>query len=184
MNSLGYIGDGGFFETNFTDGRMATKPCPCGYYGDPEKECRCTPQMIIRYRSKISGPLMDRIDIHIAVPAVKYREISAETGGEQSDSIRERVIRAREAQLERLRPHKLYCNAQLSQKQIKKYCVRDDDAEALLESAFRRLGLSARAYTRILKVARTIADLESSEIIRPVHISEAIQYRMLDRAIQ
>jgi len=161
---------------------MATKPCPCGYYGDPEKECRCTPQMIVRYRSKISGPLMDRIDIHIAVPAVKYREISAETGGERSDSVRDRVIKAREIQLERLKPHGLYCNARLSQKQIKSYCVRDDDAEALLESAFRRLGLSARAYTRILKVARTIADLETSEIIRPVHISEAIQYRMLDRA--
>ena len=138
--------------------------------------------MIVRYRSKISGPLMDRIDIHIAVPAVKYREISSETCGQKSDSFRERVIRASNTQLERLRPHKLYFNAQLSQKQIKKYCVRDDDAEALLESAFRRLGLSARAYTRILKVARTIADLEASDIIRPVHISEAIQYRMLDRA--
>ena len=162
---------------------MATKPCPCGYHGDPERECRCTPQMIIRYRSKISGPLMDRIDIHIAVPAVKYREISSETGGEKSDSVRDRVIKAREVQLERLKPHGLYCNARLSQKLIKSYCVRDDDAESLLESAFRRLGLSARAYTRILKVARTIADLEASEVIRPVHISEAIQYRMLDREI-
>ncbi|HUX08310.1 MAG TPA: YifB family Mg chelatase-like AAA ATPase [Acidobacteriota bacterium] len=161
----------------------AMNPCPCGYHGDPERECRCTPQMIIRYRSKISGPLMDRIDIHIAVPAVKYREISSETGGEKSDSVRDRVIKAREVQLERLKPHGLYCNARLSQKLIKSYCVRDDDAESLLESAFRRLGLSARAYTRILKVARTIADLEASEVIRPVHISEAIQYRMLDREI-
>ena len=97
---------------------MAMKPCRCGYYGDPEKECRCTPQMIVRYRSKISGPLMDRIDIHIAVPAVKYREISAESGGETSDSVRERVIRARDIQLERLLQSGIYCNAQLSQKQI------------------------------------------------------------------
>jgi len=163
---------------------MAMKLCPCGYYGDPEKECRCTPQMIVRYRSKISGPLMDRIDIHIAVPAVKYREISSDAPAESSDSIRRRVIVARERQLARLRPHRLFCNAQLSQKLIKKYCTRAPDAEALLESAFRRLSLSARAYTRILKVARTIADLEDSETIRPVHISEAIQYRMLDRVIQ
>jgi len=142
---------------------MAMNLCSCGYHGDPERECRCTPQMIVRYRSKISGPLMDRIDIHIAVPAVKYREISSEEPAEGSDSIRRRVIEARERQLARLRPHKLFCNAQLSQKLIKKYCVRDSDAEALLESAFRRLSLSARAYTRILKVALTIADLEYSE---------------------
>ena len=143
--------------------------------------------MIVRYRSKISGPLMDKIDINIAVPAVKYREISSEEPAEGSDSIRRRGgwwIEARERQLARLRPHKLFCNAQLSQKLIKKYCTRDGDVEVLLESAFRRLSLSARAYTRILKVARTIADLEASENIRPVHISEAIQYRMLDRVIQ
>jgi len=160
---------------------MAMKLCPCGYHGDPERNCQCTPQMIVRYRSKISGPLLDRIDLHIAVPAVKYREISSEEETESSVSILERVVRARIIQLDRLQSHGLYCNAQLSQKLIRKHCSRDDDAESLLENAFKRLGLSARAYTRILKVARTIADLEASEIIRPVHISEAIQYRILDR---
>jgi magnesium chelatase family protein len=159
----------------------AMNPCPCGYHGDPERECRCTPQMIVRYRSKISGPLMDRIDLHVPVPAVKYREISSDAPSEGSEAIRARVEAARQRQLERLRPHGLFCNAQLSQKLIKKHCERDRDAEALLENAFKRLGLSARAYTRILKVARTIADLESTETISPVHISEAIQYRMLDR---
>ena len=160
----------------------AMNPCPCGYNGDPERECKCTPQMIIRYRSKISGPLLDRIDLHVPVPAVKYREISSEAESEKSESIRNRIIAARERQLDRLQVHGLYCNAQLSQKLIKKFCTRDSDAEALLESAFKQLRLSARAYTRILKVARTIADLEASEIIKPIHISEAIQYRMLDRA--
>ena len=159
----------------------AMNPCPCGYNGDPERDCRCTPQMIVRYRSRISGPLMDRIDLQVPVPAVRYREISSEADSEASDSIGRRVQRVREVQLERLRPHGLFCNAQLTQKLIKRYCLRDADAEALLESAFKRLGLSARAYTRILKVARTIADLDDSETIRPVHISEAIQYRMLDR---
>lgn len=159
----------------------AMNPCPCGYHGDPERECKCTPQMIFRYRSKISGPLLDRIDLHVAVPAVKYREISSREGGENSASFRKRIIDARRIQLERLKPHGLFCNAQLSQKLIKKFCVRDTDAEALLENAFKNLRLSARAYTRILKVARTIADLEACETIRPVHVSEAIQYRMLDR---
>jgi magnesium chelatase family protein len=162
----------------------AMNPCPCGYYGDPERSCKCTPNIILRYRSKISGPLMDRIDLHIAVPPVKYREISSKQDEESSESIRKRVVSARRRQLERLTPYAIYCNAQMSQKLIKKFCSRSNNAEALLENAFKSLKLSARAYTRILRVARTIADLEDSEIIEPIHISEAIQYRMLDRALQ
>ncbi|MCG8376083.1 MAG: YifB family Mg chelatase-like AAA ATPase, partial [Chlorobiales bacterium] len=159
----------------------AMNPCPCGYHGDPERECKCTPHMITRYRSKISGPLMDRIDIQIPVPSVKYSDIQSPTASESSDEIRKRVVSARARQFRRLSKHGLFSNSELGQKLIKKYCKRTKEAEALLESAFKRLKLSARAYTRILKVALTIADLDNSEIIQPVHISEAIQYRMLDR---
>ncbi len=160
----------------------AMNPCPCGYFSSPTHECSCTIPQIQRYRSKVSGPLLDRIDIHIEVPAVKYRELSGRADGEESDTIRKRVIRAREVQLERFRAHQgIYCNAHMDSKEIRKYCSIDQQGDTLLSTAINRLGLSARAYDRVLKVARTIADLEGSDVIRPEYLSEAIQYRSLDR---
>jgi magnesium chelatase family protein len=159
----------------------AMNPCPCGFFNDPSRDCTCTPPQIQRYVSKISGPLLDRIDIHIDMPAVKYRELREDASGETSDQIRARVIAARERQLERYQGEKIYCNAQLSPRQMRKYCNISVECERLLESAMTRLGLSARAHDRILKVSRTIADLEGSESIGTVHISEAIHYRSLDR---
>jgi magnesium chelatase family protein len=155
--------------------------CPCGYYSDPSNECTCTVPQIQRYRSKISGPLMDRIDIHIEVPAVKYRDLSSRDPGEASREIKKRVDAARGTQLERFKGMKIYSNAQMTNRHIKKYCQIDEDSQRLLEMAIDRFGLSARAYTRILKVARTIADLEGEESIQAPHLSEAIQYRTLDR---
>ena len=160
----------------------AMNPCPCGHYGDPLKECRCSFQQIQRYRSRLSGPLLDRIDIHIEVPAVKYKELTEEEQGEGSPLIRQRVQRARRIQQERFRGEGIYCNAQMRTSHLKRYCILKEDSQRLLEVAMKRLGLSARAYTRILKVARTIADLEAEEDILPHHISEAIQYRSLDRS--
>jgi len=157
----------------------AMNPCPCGFYGDPKKECRCSPAMIQRYRNKISGPLLDRIDIHIEVPAVKYKEMAGEATGEPSAPIRARVERARAVQRQRLGK----CNARLTPKQIKEHCQLDEEGQELLKMAMTELNLSARAYDRILKVARTIADLDGSERIQPDHISEAIQYRSLDRQL-
>jgi magnesium chelatase family protein len=159
----------------------AMNPCPCGFFNDPSRECTCTPPMIQRYVSKISGPLLDRIDIHIDMPAVKYRELRDDASGEGSDEIRERVIGARQRQLERFEGEKIYSNAQLSPRMIRKFCNISAECERLLESAMTRLGLSARAHDRILKVSRTIADLNSAENISSTHISEAIQYRSLDR---
>ena len=156
-------------------------PCPCGYYSDPRKECHCTPYQIQRYLSRISGPLLDRIDIHIEVPALEYKELTEEREGEPSEDIRRRVNGARDIQRERFKEEGIYCNASMSQKQIKKYCRLDEDGKELLKMAINELGISARAYDRILKVARTIADLAASEEILPEHISEAIQYRSLDR---
>jgi magnesium chelatase family protein len=161
----------------------AMNPCPCGYFGDPMRECHCTPPMIQRYVSKISGPLLDRIDIHIEVPAVKYKELRAPSSSEDSALVRQRVIAARERQLERFHAEKkTYANAQMMPKMICKHCAISADGEKLLENAITRLGLSARAHDRILKVARTIADLDASENIDPRHLSEAIQYRTLDRS--
>jgi magnesium chelatase family protein len=159
----------------------AMNPCPCGFFNDPSRQCTCTPPMIQRYVSKISGPLLDRIDIHIDMPAVKYRELRDDSGGENSDDIRQRVMKARQCQLQRYQGEKIYCNAQMSPRQIRKYCDISAQCEQLLESAVNRLGLSARAHDRILKVARTIADLAGAESIGSTHISEAIQYRSLDR---
>ncbi len=160
---------------------LAMNPCPCGYFGDPTRECHCTPPMIQRYVSKISGPLLDRIDIHIEVPAVKYKELRAPSSAEDSASVRQRVIAARDRQLERFRSEKkTYANAQMMPKMIRKHCAIS--AEKLLENAITRLGLSARAHDRILKVARTIADLDGGGGIEPRHLSEAIQYRTLDRS--
>jgi len=159
----------------------AMNPCPCGFFNDPSRDCTCTPPMIQRYVSKISGPLLDRIDIHIDMPAVKYSELRQSSGGENSSDIRERVMKARERQLQRFEGEKIYCNAQMSPRQLRKYCNISADCDRLLESAMTRLGLSARAHDRILKVSRTIADLDGAEDINAAHISEAIQYRSLDR---
>lgn len=161
----------------------AMNPCPCGYLGDSRHQCTCTPGHIHRYRRRVSGPLLDRIDIHIEVPAVPYKELSTEYSGEKSEVIRKRVLKARDLQLERFRSDKIYCNGQMKARHIKKYCKLKDDAHSLLDAAMQRLGLSARAYMRILKVSRTIADLEGSENIGSHHVSEAIQYRTLDRGV-
>ena len=161
----------------------AMNPCPCGFHNDRTRECRCTQPMIQRYISKISGPLMDRIDIHIDVPAVNYKEMRSTSVPEGSTEIRQRVIRARQVQLERLASsrQKIYCNAQMSSSQVRTFCELSPDCERLLERAMMQQGLSARAHDRILKVARTIADLEGVPAIQPKHIAEAIQYRTLDR---
>jgi len=161
----------------------AMNPCPCGFYTDPNRECTCTLPQILRYRSRISGPLMDRIDIHIEVPAVRYRDLTGEASGEDSETIKGRVNRARELQRLRFNGKRIYCNAQMTPRYLKKYCQIGEDSKALLEQAIDKLGLSARAYTRILKIARTIADLESVEEITAQHIAEAIQYRSLDRTL-
>lgn len=160
----------------------AMNPCPCGYYNHPEKECVCGPGVVQKYLNKISGPLLDRIDIHIEVTPVSYNELSSGTPGEASKPIRERVIKAREIQDQRFRDHiDVHCNAQMGSRMLRQVCRPDATGEQLMRNAMDRLGLSARAYDRILKVARTIADLEFAEQIQPNHIAEAIQYRSLDR---
>lgn len=162
----------------------AMNPCPCGFYTDPTKNCTCVPPMIQRYMSKISGPLLDRIDIHIEVPAVKYKELSSEVKGESSAEIRERVIKGREIQIKRFSELKhIYNNGDMGSREVRQYCKLDSAGEELLKMAMQKLGLSARAYDRILKVSRTIADLETSDKILPQHISEAIQYRSLDKEL-
>ncbi len=158
----------------------AMNPCPCGYFTDSRRQCRCTPHQIRQYRAKISGPLLDRIDIHIEVPSVRYKELAERDGGETSEIVKGRVDRARDIQKKRFKGAAA-CNAGMSNRQIKKHCILDEDSRKLIEMAVDRLGLSARAYTRILKVARTIADLEGEEEICQAHVSEAIQYRTLDR---
>lgn len=159
----------------------AMNPCPCGYLGDTRHHCTCAAGQIQRYRSKVSGPLFDRIDIHIEVPAVKYKDLSSEYSGESSGTIRGRVVSASRVQTERFKKDRIYSNGQMNTRQIKKYCRLEEDAKGLLDNAMHKLGFSARAYTRILKVSRTIADLDASEYIRTHHISEAVQYRTLDR---
>ena len=162
----------------------AMNPCPCGFYGDPKRECRCSPAMIQRYRNRISGPLLDRVDIHVEVPAVKYKEMAGEGTGEMSETIRTRVEEARQIQRGRFAGRDgVNCNARMSPKDIKKHCPLDEESQELLKMAMTELNLSARAYDRILKVSRTIADLDRSESIQSQHISEAIQYRSLDRQL-
>lgn len=156
-------------------------PCPCGFYNHPEKECVCAPGVVQKYLNKISGPLLDRIDIHIEVTPVSFDELSKERVSEKSTAIRERVIRARNVQQQRFEESGIHCNAQMSSKQLRTICRIDDAGSLLLKTAMERLRLSARAYDRILKVARTIADLDSSENIKTNHLAEAIQYRSLDR---
>jgi magnesium chelatase family protein len=157
-------------------------PCPCGYYNHPEKECTCPPGAVQKYLNKISGPLLDRIDLHVEVTPVSFSELSNHTKGEPSTNIRERVIKAREIQAERYKQSPgVYGNAQMSSQQLRQICVIGQAGEALLKRAMEKLNLSARAYDRILKVSRTIADLAASEEIKVEHLAEAIQYRSLDR---
>lgn len=158
----------------------AMNPCPCGYHGDPGRSCRCSPRQIRQYQARLSGPLLDRIDIHILVPSVRYRELTGPYSGESSEVIGQRVLRARKKQQERIAGHGTLCNARLSDRQISEFCALEDESHRLLEMAMERLGLSARAFTRILKVSRTIADLEDCEAILTRHVAEAIQYRSLD----
>ncbi|MCK5029679.1 MAG: YifB family Mg chelatase-like AAA ATPase [Bacteroidales bacterium] len=158
-------------------------PCPCGFYNHPEKECVCAPGNIQRYLNKISGPLLDRIDIHIEVVPVSYDELSEIKPAESSNDIRDRVITARKRQSQRFKEkEQIYCNAQMSSKLIREHCEIDSAGKTLLKKAMEKLGLSARAYDRILKVSRTIADLEGKENIQSYHLAEAIQYRSLDRS--
>ncbi len=162
----------------------AMNPCPCGWYTDPKKECYCTPQKIQKYLSKISGPLLDRIDIHLEVPSLKYKELTASTKTESSADVKARTMKARQRQQERFQKSQkadIFCNAQMSHQQIKEHCAIGEDSKELLKTAIDELGLSARAHDKVLKVARTIADLEGEKDILAAHISEAIQYRSLDR---
>lgn len=161
----------------------AMNPCPCGYFGDPFTECTCTPSKIDRYRSKISGPLLDRIDMHVTVGRVKYNEIMDMKEGESSKSIRERIKRCRRIQENRYKNEKIYFNAHLDSKMMRKYCSIDEESRTLLNSAMDKFNFSARAMSRILKMARTISDLEGGENIEARHIAEAIQYRTLDRKL-
>ncbi len=160
----------------------AMNPCPCGFFSDPNHACSCSAPQIQRYRSKISGPLMDRVDIHVEVPAVAYRDLTASADEESSTQIRERVARARALQSKRFRRSRIHCNAQMNTRQIKTYCAINAGCRRLLESAIETLALSARAYHRILKIARTLADLAGRESIGEDDIAEAIQYRSLDRS--
>lgn len=156
-------------------------PCPCGYYGSKDKMCSCTNDQIAKYMNRISGPLLDRIDIHIEVQSVKYDDLSSNVPSESSESIKARVDKARKIQNERYKEEGIHCNSELTSELIKKYCTIDDESKLLLKNAFEKLGFSARAHDRVLKLARTIADLDGSENILKKHLSEAIQYRNLDR---
>jgi magnesium chelatase family protein len=161
----------------------AMNPCPCGFLGDPKRECVCTYPQIQRYRSRISGPLLDRIDIHVEVPPVEYKDLSSPGGGETSGGMLERVKKARDIQGKRLHRTRIHANARMNSRQIRQFCELDSESEDLLERAMNKFGLSARAHSRILKIARTIADLAESERIRSNHVAEAIQYRTLDRRV-
>jgi magnesium chelatase family protein len=159
----------------------AMNPCPCGFFGDPTRECRCSPQQIQNYVSRISGPLLDRIDLQVEVPAVKYRDLASNLTGEPSGGIRERVQKARHIQQQRFAKTNIYCNANMESRHLREFCKVQEDAQELLRVAITQLGLSARAYDRILKVSRTIADLAETSAIEAEHVSEAVQYRGLDR---
>ena len=157
-------------------------PCPCGFFNHPDKECVCGPGVVQRYLSKVSGPLLDRIDLHVEVTPVDFNELSSDRKAEASELIRERVIKARDIQTVRFEERDdVYCNAQMSPKTVRDICKINDAGQMLLKKAMEKLGLSARAYDRILKVSRTIADLDASEDIKIEHLAEAIHYRSLDR---
>jgi len=159
----------------------AMNPCPCGFFGDPKRECNCSSAQINRYRGRVSGPLMDRIDIHLEVPAVPYKDLASRKKGSSSADILDRVVRARNIQAQRFRGTPIHTNAGMNSKLIKQFCAVDERCSSLLERAMERFGLSARAHARILKIARTIADLDGRDEISSSHVAEAIQYRTLDR---
>ncbi|HON52494.1 MAG TPA: YifB family Mg chelatase-like AAA ATPase, partial [Bacteroidales bacterium] len=172
------------FSVNYPASFMliaSMNPCPCGYYNHPEKECVCSSGVVQKYLNRISGPLLDRIDIHIEVVPVPFEELSKQSKSESSKDVRNRVIQARELQQKRFANTTIHCNAQMDTKTLQSYCMLTAEGSALLKQAMEKLGLSARAYDRIIKVSRTIADLDSSEDIMPIHVAEAIQYRSLDR---
>ncbi len=165
----------------------AMNPCPCGYYTDPKRECRCSPLAVEKYRQRISGPLLDRIDIHVEVPLIEYKELTSKHMGEKSESIRERVLEARARQAHRLNSstnNTLLTNAEMTSKHMREHCKIDNSSSALMEQAMNQLNFSARAHDRILKVSRTLADLSGQENIHSDHIMEAIQYRSLDRGLR
>jgi magnesium chelatase family protein len=160
----------------------AMNPCPCGFYGDPRRPCTCNPHQINTYRSRISGPLLDRIDLQVQVPAVRFQELAEPAGKEGgSKGLRARVLTARETQRARFTRGKIFANAHMTPRHLKEFCALTDDTRRLLEAAMEKLALSARAYSRILKIARTIADLSGEAVLSPAHVAEAIQYRTLDR---
>ncbi|HYF50461.1 MAG TPA: ATP-binding protein, partial [Planctomycetota bacterium] len=159
----------------------AMNPCPCGHFGDPKKACRCTEIQVQRYLGRVSGPLLDRIDLHVEVPHVPYDELSGERSGPSSKEVREKVVAARKLQQQRFEGSSTHSNAAMNERQVQENCKTDKEAGAMLKNAVDALGFSARSYGRILKVARTIADLEGEKIINAVHVSEALQYRNLDR---
>jgi len=161
----------------------AMNPCPCGYYGCLKRDCRCGPGNVAKYRQRISGPLLDRIDIHVEVPAVEYTDLSSNQPCETSETIRGRVEAVRALQIKRFGKGKILCNSRMTSRHIKAYCKLDEAGQALLKMAMTELNFSARAYDRILKVARTVADLDASPSIQAQHLSEAIQYRTLDRSL-
>lgn len=162
----------------------AMNPCPCGYFGDLKRECRCSPGQVQKYRQRISGPLLDRIDLHIEVPAVEFRDVSSDRAEESSASIRARVMQGRERQQQRFKKDaRVNCNARMTTKQLKEYCKLDPESNELIKVAMGELNLSARAYDRILKVSRTIADLAGTDAVGAEHVSEAIQYRSFDRTL-
>jgi len=163
--------------------RMATQECPCGYYGSDSRRCNCTPGQIKRYLSKVSGPLVDRIDIHIDVPAISFRKLRSRSGQLDSAAMRQEVTKAVAIQAKRFGDGKIHSNARMSHKQVEKFCQLDSACEMLLKHAMTEFGLSARAHDKICKLARTIADLAGEENIAPEHIAEAISYRQLDRKL-
>lgn len=162
---------------------MRCNPCPCGNAGNPRRECRCSPMQISRYRQRISGPLLDRIDIHVEVPDVDYKQMSSTAPEESSETIRERVIACRTIQQERYRDQGITSNSALTSRLLRQHCVIDSEASGLLEHAMNDLNFSARAHDRVLKVARTLADLEGVANITANHVLEGIQYRTLDRTL-
>lgn len=162
---------------------VAMNPCPCGYFGDRVRSCRCSAQQIRQYQGKVSGPLLDRIDLHIEVPSVKYRDLTGTEEGESSAAIKKRVDQARQRQKKRFDGIGVFTNSRMTEKQIRSFCAIDEESHQLMEMAIEKMGFSARAMNRILKVSRTIADLEGTDQIGAAHIAEAIQYRSLDRRI-
>jgi magnesium chelatase family protein len=155
----------------------AMNPCPCGYFGDSKRECTCTPATVTRYQKRISGPLLDRIDIHVEVPRVDFEKLSSNRVGEPSQAVRERVEAARELQRARLEGSSLACNADMGPGEIRVYARIDDDGRSLIRQAMKQIGLTARGYHRVLKLGRTIADLAGAEDIQTVHLAEALQFR-------